>query len=325
MGLDDLYRLLRDGHAYALGMVETLTTPMLVLDRSLCVVVVSRAFCETFQVQRDETVGRPIYELGSGQWDIPELRHLLEGVIPKSAAVEGYEVAADFPQIGRRTMLLNARRLFHPDNGGTTLLLTVTDVSQLRHEEAERNLLMGEMRHRVKNLLAVVKALANQTGTEGRSAEAYRDSFIGRLDALIHAHELSFQLNANTDLARLVEEILEPYTAEPGRLILEAGQAVSLPAPKVLPISLVLHELATNAAKHGAWSTPDGRVRIQWQVADQHMTLTWEEQDAPPVTPPRVQGFGTRLIESAGRELDGKAELTFAPEGLKAEISMPLV
>ena len=87
MNLEDLYRLLRSEHVQAQGIVDTVPDPLLVLDQDLCVVTASRAFFETFPVGRDETLGRHLYELGDGQWDIPELRHLLEEVIPKSTAV----------------------------------------------------------------------------------------------------------------------------------------------------------------------------------------------------------------------------------------------
>ena len=89
--------------------------PLLLLDQNLCVQRASQAFFTTFKVDRDETIGQYFYELGDRQWDIPELRFLLEVVIPKSAAVVDYEVEHDFPGPGRRTMLVSARRLFHPD------------------------------------------------------------------------------------------------------------------------------------------------------------------------------------------------------------------
>ena len=115
MNLEDLYRLMRVAHVQAQGIVDTGREPLLVLDAGLCVLAASRSFFEVFRVDRDETLGRHLYELGEGQWDIPDLRHLLEEVIPKSAAVEGYEVEHDFPHLGRRTMRLDARKLFHPD------------------------------------------------------------------------------------------------------------------------------------------------------------------------------------------------------------------
>jgi two-component sensor histidine kinase len=306
--------------------------PLLVLDEKLCVVAASRSFFETFRVGRDETLGRHLYELGDRQWDVPDLRHLLEEVIPRSAAVEGYEVEHDFPQLGRRTMRLHARKLFHPDDNSATLLLGIEDVTDGRRKEQERELLLGELRHRVKNLLALVQALARQTEAKGRSGAAYRDAFLGRLGTLVRAHELAFAAEADTttDLGELVAATLAPYAADPARLAVEAGPAVALARGQVTPVCLILHELATNAAKHGALSSPVGRVRVGWrndkEAAGGHrLRLCWTEQDGPEVRPPAGPGFGTRLVEAAAaHELGGRAELTFAPEGLRAEIAFPL-
>jgi len=181
LNLDDLYRLLRTTHVQAQAVVDTVREPLLVLDRELTVLSASRSFYETFGVGRDDTLGRHLYELGNGQWDIPDLRHLLEAVIPRSAAVEGYEVEHDFPGLGRRAVLLHARRLSRPDNNSAALLLAVEDVTERRRGERERELRYGELRHRVKNLFAMVEALAHQTVVEGRTVEAYLLDFDGDL------------------------------------------------------------------------------------------------------------------------------------------------
>jgi len=100
------------------GIVDTVTDPLLVLDSALCVVAASRSFFDTFRIDPDDTIGSPISELGNGQWDIPELRRLLLDVIPKATAVINYEVEHEFPDLGRRTMLVTARTLHRPGGGG---------------------------------------------------------------------------------------------------------------------------------------------------------------------------------------------------------------
>lgn len=142
MNLEDLYRLLRSGHVQALGIVETIDSPILVLDGSLCVVNTNPAFLKHFAVNRDDTVGRELRELGNGQWDIPELTGLLRDVIPKSAALAGYEVTHEFPAIGRRTLLLTARRLCHPDSNSLFMLLVFEDVTDQRSNEMARDLIL---------------------------------------------------------------------------------------------------------------------------------------------------------------------------------------
>ncbi len=331
MNLEDLYRLLRVAHVQAQSIVDTVREPLLVLDEKLCVVAASRSFFETFCVDRDETLGRHLYELGDRQWDIPDLRRLLEAVVPKSVAVEGYEVEHDFPHLGRRTMRLHARKLFHPDSNSATLLLGIEDVTNGRRKEREKDLLLGELRHRVKNLLALVQALARQTEAAGRSGEDYRDAFLGRLETLVRAHELAFEAHAATaDLGELVGRILAPYAADPATITIETGPRLSLTREQVTPVCLILHELATNAVKHGALSSPAGQVRVAWRndgdaAGGRRLRLRWTEQGGPEARPPAGQGFGTRLVEFATtHELHGRAELTFTPEGLQAEIAFPI-
>lgn len=326
MNVEDLYRLLRTSHIQAQGIVDTISDPMLVLDQSLCVQAASRSFFETFKVDRYETIGQPIYELGNGQWDIPELRLLLQQVIPKSTAVVNYEVEHDFPALGRRTMLLTARTLFHPDNASHSLLLAIVDATDRYRRDAAKDMLFGELRHRMKNLLGVAQSIARQTAVEGRSAEEYRDAFLGRFGALVEAQELAFS-EQHEGLGALVERILAPYASRPEVVLIEPGPAVELDSRTIMSLSLVLHELATNATKYGALSVPAGQVRVGWQVeeAGSRLRLNWAESGGPPVAPPASTGYGTRLIESAATyNLGGQVQQNYAVSGLETEIVIPL-
>ena len=200
------------------------------------------------------------------------------------------------------------------------------NISERRRAEQERELRLKELRHRIKNLLGMVSAIAGQTTVKDRSAEEYRDDFRGRLQALMAAHEAAFQEQDGTDLAGLVARLLEPYTSADEAMRIGAGPAVSLPRQKVQPLAFVLHELATNAVKHGALSKPEGRLRIAWSIEETNkgrcLHLDWKELGGPPVGPPSTQGFGMRLIRFAStHELGGEAALTFASEGLRAKIT----
>jgi two-component sensor histidine kinase len=326
MNLEDLYRLLRTEHVQAQGMIDTIDDPLLVLDQALCVQTASRAFYRTFAVSRDETIGRPIYELGNGQWNIPELRRLLQEVVPKAHAILDYELSHDFPNIGERIMLLSAKRLFHPDNNSPHLLIVIEDVTERRRINHEKDLVIGEIQHRLKNLLAIVQALARQTEVKDRSAEEYRDAFLGRLTALIKTYDLSLPGQVRPDLHELASRVSIMLGTE--AVVIEAGTSVALAPEQVLPLGMILHELGTNAVKHGALSVPGGRVRVGWTlsgaVGDQQLTLHWREEGGPAVRQPARQSFGTRLINAAARDLHGRAELSFATSGLQAEISLPM-
>ncbi|MDA9423022.1 MULTISPECIES: sensor histidine kinase [Bradyrhizobium] len=327
MNLEDLYRLLRSEHVQAQGIVDTLEEPLLVLDQGGCVLTANRGFYETFRVARDDTVGRSLFELGNGQWDIAELRRLVGEIIPKSTAVVGYEVKCDFPTIGPRTMLVTARRLVHPDNNSTSILILFEDVSERRHGDAQKDILLAETRHRMKNLLGIIRSLANQTEVEGLSAKEYRDAFLGRLQAVTEAETLAMAGGAEADLGVLVEQAL--MAAGPERYRLIAGPSVRLSPRQVVPMNLILHELVTNAWKYGALSKPGGLIQLSWRTSEEQgktlLHIDWGEENGPPVSPPTRSGFGSRLIDlSAVQGLRGSVELKYEPTGLRVHITAPV-
>jgi two-component system CheB/CheR fusion protein len=310
---------------FAESIVNTVRVPLLVLTPDLRVRSANPAFYRTYHVNPEETVDRLIYELCNGQWDIPELRRLLEEVLPTDEQFEGFEVEHIFETIGRRTMLLNARRL----EAAQLILLAIENVTERRRGEQERELLSRELSHRVKNILAVVQSLAMQTD-HSRSIEEFRDTFVGRLAALARAHSLVFDAEwRGADLKWLVEQALQAHRVDHPEVVEIEGESVPLSPTHGLGLSLVLHELGTNAAKYGALSRSDGRLNVSWRVenADQgrRIRLLWQEAGGPPVEPPAEKGFGTRLIERACTyELEGDVELNYAPDGLRCEVIFPV-
>ncbi|WP_218014167.1 sensor histidine kinase, partial [Rubellimicrobium roseum] len=260
--------------------------------------------------------------------------HALAAVAPLSArspdltrfATEPFEVHLDVPGQGSRTMLLSARRLVHPGNSSTNILLMFEDVTEARHAAAEKDILLAETQHRMKNLLAVVRALITQTKTQGRSAEDYRSALLARLAALTDAQELILTHGGTISLKALVERSLAAF---PRRARVRPGPDVALTPAQVVPLSFVLYELAANAAKYGAFSAPEGAVEITWTASDRDggrlLSLDWVEADGPPVTPPDHQGFGSRLIAfSVTNDLGGTVEQQFEPKGLRTRIDVPL-
>src|SRR5271154_4465964 len=128
--------LVEDIQNYAQNIVDTVREPLLILDATLRVRSANRAFYQTFHVSPGETEGRLIYELGNGQWDIPDLRTLLEDIVPKSSVFDDFELEHTFPVIGRRVMLLNARKL-QAGHHGELLVLAMEDVTERRRSEEE--------------------------------------------------------------------------------------------------------------------------------------------------------------------------------------------
>ena len=300
--------------------------PLVVLDRGFTVVNANPAFFKTFKTERDETLGQCLFDLGNGQWDIPELRELLAEVVPKATAIIGYEVTHDFPVIGQRTMLVTARRLAHPDENGSHLLLVFEDATDRRRADSDKDILLAETRHRMKNLFAVLRAVATQTKIEGRTAEQYRDIFLGRFEAVINAHTFISEHGSDADLSALVEQILRPFAGP--RADVSPSPPVALLQHQILPLAMMLNELATNAAKYGALSNAVGVIHLGWEIRDhdgkRSVVLEWREEGGPAVSPPSREGFGTNLIRQGVKTEGGEAEFDFAPAGLRARLTLPL-
>lgn len=162
-------------------------------------------------------------------------------------------------------------------------------------------MLIQELEHRVKNMLGLVQSIATQTTAEHPAAVAYRDTFVGRLQALARAENLVFDDHAQeVELQPLVERSLEPFENEVPGAVTAEGQSLRLPARSGRIVALVLHELGTNAIKHGALLTREGQVRISWEIEEtgggQQVRLRWREEGGPAVEPASRRGFGTRLL-----------------------------
>jgi PAS domain S-box-containing protein len=197
----------------------------------------------------------------------------------------------------------------------------LTDISEQKHIEEHLQLLLNELNHRVKNTLATVQAIASQSMRN--LPKEYFETFSDRLVALSRAHDLLMQRNwKGMDLREIVDQSLAPLCAKgpEGRFAIE-GPAVWIPANNVASWSMALYELCTNAFKYGALKMDAGKIKITWRAPEQgQLRFSWSEHGGPPVTIPDHRGFGSRLIESLGRELAGSASLRFDPEGLVCTI-----
>ncbi len=325
MLLEDLYRLMKTGHVQAQGVVDTMTQPVVVLDQHFCVTTANNAFIKAFEVNREDIVSQNFFELGNGQWDIPELRQLISAVIPRAAAVIGFEVKHDFPAIGQRTFLIDARRLAHPDNNSPNILIIFDDVTERQRHEAEMDFIVAEMRHRLKNLAAVVRSVVKNTRADDPYLADFKEALLGRLDTTFQAQEVAAR-GEPIGYERLLRETVGPTVAT--RLEC-SGTRVELQSSKIVPVSMIIHELATNAIKHGSASMPGGKVRVTWELeaggrGRTFLACHWREDGGPQVSPPERKGYGTELIEGLAAHLGGSVEITFAPDGLTANFKIPM-
>ncbi|TQF35196.1 histidine kinase [Bradyrhizobium sp. UNPF46] len=202
----------------------------------------------------------------------------------------------------------------------TGLTFAVRMATTIARGEMLHNLLIDELNHRVKNTLALMQAIAVQTFRSASRDE--RTKFEGRLGALAEAHNLLSQEKwAGSELRDVIARALQPFLLNSPDRIRMAGPAVPLSPRLAVVLSMIVHEIATNAAKYGALSNESGRVTLDWEVITDapkpRLRLIWTEIGGPPVTAPVRRGFGSRLIERSARDqLGGEATVDFLPRGV---------
>src|SRR6202051_756593 len=213
--------LVEDIQNYALNIVDTVREPLLILDATLRVRSANRAFYQTFQVSAEETVDRLIYELGNGQWDIPDLRRLLEDIVPKSSVFNDFELAHTFPVIGRRVMLLNARKL-QAGHHGELLVLAMEDVTERRRAEEEvakaketaetanktKSLFLANMSHELRTPLNAILGYS-----EMLQEEVVEQNLLGEFGT-----DLEKINGAGKHLLTLINDILDLSKIEAGKM-----------------------------------------------------------------------------------------------------------
>jgi len=200
-------------------------------------------------------------------------------------------------------------------------IIEVRDISEARRLEDARNLLMREVDHRARNVLAIVHSLTRLTHAD--DLKSYKEVLAGRINALARAQtSLANRQWEGGRLEDVVRDELEALCPR-DRIDLD-GPEVSLSPEQVQPISLLLHELATNANKYGACSRDNGRVSVRWAREGRQVTLWWHESGGPQVSEPAREGFGTVLKNSVVRQINGSMTRRWEPSGLVVEISFPL-
>ena len=212
------------------------------------------------------------------------------------------------------------------DDAGRALRIVgvVLDITDIKEAEQRQSLLFDELNHRVKNTLAIVQALAHQTLRTKADPREFAEAFADRLDSLSRAHTLLTSDSwRGASLKDIVSTALAAFVDE-GLAIDIAGEPVLIPANATITLCLMLHELATNAAKYGALSVAGGRLSIAWTVgpsgAGTMVDLQWREENGPPVVPPTKRGFGSRLLAGSARQLGAELETDYAPQGFRCRL-----
>src|SRR5580704_8118286 len=272
-----------DACALAQSIVDTVREPVVVLDKELRVIAASRSFYSSFKVSPEETQGRLLYALGDGQWDIQKLRVLLEKIIPEHGVIEDYEVEHEFPNLGHRTMRLNARQTFYDGGAETTILLGIEDVTErhmLEHQKDEllkqKDTLLDELQHRISNSLQIIAGIilmkANAVSSE-ETRRLLKDTHdrvisIATIQQSLYAARTIGPVEMVTYLSRLADALAASMIGDDRPVTLKiAGTAGSLDSRQAESVGLITTELVMNALKHAFPSEKmDGRISIAFDV-----------------------------------------------------------
>lgn len=334
---------LEDAAILAHAIVNTIPEPFLILDAGLRVLAASRSFYETFKVGLAETQGRLLYTLGDGQWDIPALRTLLETIIPDRLAMDDFEVEHDFPEIGRRTMLLNARKVIYEDSKDITILLAFQDVTARRAIEQEkdailaqsnellrqRQILFEEMRHRVANSLQIIasilmlkaRAVASEE-TRAQLQDAHqRVMSVAAVQQHLHETEGIDQVNVKIYLEKLCRGLgasmisdIQPVALD---VLADDGMIASATA---ISLGLIVTELVINALKYAfPEGRPDARILVTYETDGANWNLIVSDNgvgkgEEPDAT--SASGLGTTIVKALAKQLGARFEMRSQAGGL---------
>jgi two-component sensor histidine kinase len=328
------------GDALAQAIVDTVREPLLVLDKKLRVIAASRSFYETFQVAREETQGRLLYTLGDGQWDIPALRALLGDIVPEESVLDGFEVEHEFPKIGRRTMLLNARTVISETNAHTALLLAIEDISERRASERElqhllrqKELLLEEMQHRIANSLQIIASIllmkarsVQSEETRGHLQDAHkRVMSVAAVQQHLQASGHGDAIEVGPYLSKLCATLAQSMTGETRPVALEAkvsgGTVVSSEA---VSLGLIVIESVINSLKHAfPQNKTDGRIVVAYDTSGSGWTLSIADNG---VGKPHEgaadakSGLGTSIVQALAKELDASVDFVSGQHGTTVSI-----
>lgn len=258
----------------------------------------------------------------------PEDRERVEAAIGRAHAGEApydLELRTLRPDGGVTWVYTNAV-VIRQGGQPTRMVGATVDITGRKEAEQQRDLLVAELSHRVKNTLATVVTISRQSFRSDTTIESARASFEGRIQGLAHTHTRLAEANwMSAPVRALLEDELAPYRLEDGSNVSVGGPEVSLPAKRAVMLGMAFHELATNAAKHGSLSARGGRVDVHWRrTRGGGLAVDWREAGGPQVVSPARAGFGRLLLERAiAADLRGKVDMQFDPGGLHCRISLP--
>jgi len=274
----------------------------------------------------DDAIGKTCLELGYEPWHAAMHDREIEQVIATRQPIRG---DVPFPHMTKGVRIYDYifTPVFGPDGKVEAIAGSTRDVTEREAQDKHMRLLVNELNHRVKNTLAIVQSLVVQTLDGAPDSGEVRDKIESRLLALSDAHDILTRENWHgADMVHIVDAAAGLCQQFVGERFDISGPTVILEPRRAVALAMALHELCTNAIKHGALSSPGGRVDIHWDFdADRSsVRLVWKETGGPAVSPPTQRGFGsTLLLRGLKHDLGGDAKLDFETDGLRCEIVIP--
>jgi two-component sensor histidine kinase len=333
---------IQDAFALAHAIVDTVREPLVVLDDELRVVAASRSFYLTFKVNRDETQGRLLFELGDGAWDIPKLRLLLGKIIPERGEMEDYEVDHEFPDIGRRTMLLNARKVFYEvGSHANIILLGIEDVTGKRALEREKDellrqkdVLLDEIQHRVANSLQIIASIILLKAKSVDSEETRRhlqDAHsrvisVAAVQQHLHASAAIGSMEMQPYLTRLCEALSNSMIGEDQLVILKVvGEGGIATCRNAESLGLIVTELVINSLKYAfKGGGKNGQIIVSYEVAGTDWKLSVADNGVgkpDSVFAQPKSGLGTGIVKALANQLEAQVETVSGNQGTTVSIT----
>jgi chemotaxis protein methyltransferase CheR len=318
-----------DASALAEAIVATIRDPLLVLDQNLRVVAANHAFYRTFSTSRPDIRGRLVYGLDDGQWDMPALRQLLEGVGSRHAVMEPYEVEQYLPLVGRRSLLMSAREVFNQGNARKLILLAIEDVTdRCAAEQAmakllqQKEILLQEMQHRVANTLQIIASILLLKARTVQSEETrlhLRDAHdrvmsVATVQQQLQASGHSEQIELGPYLSRLCGALAASMIGDSRPLTLKVESDVAMAiSGDAVNIGLIITELVINALKHGFPDGRGGEILVSYKVDQANWRLSVSDSGlGSQLTSGRrgSTGLGTSIVEALAHQLKARVEIS---------------
>jgi len=330
--------------ALAHAIIDTVRDPLLVLDQEQRITAASRSFYQTFQLAGQDIRGQVLFDINGGQWNIPELRELLGTIAKDQETIEGYEVDREFPVIGQRTMLLNARTVFYADGAHSNVLLAFEDITDRRGVERqlaelmrEKDILLEEMQHRVANSLQIIASILLIKARTVQSEETrlqledahQRVLSVAAVQKHLQVSGGGKPIEIGDYLSKLCETLAQSMIGDSRTIALtvdaDAGTAVSHQA---VSIGLIVTELVMNALKHAFPSDKnDAAIAVSYKVAGTDWKLTISDNGAG--RPGAMQGstkgtkggLGTSLVQSLAKQIAASVDTKSDSSGTAVSIT----